>query len=199
MHNDDLNKGLVVFGEQSASPNTQSSITGTTGTSVSALQSAFGGVVAFGLSEEPAVVEDIKPKEETQEIENSVDVSYTDLIYDTEDSRYNENKYRSDNIIRDYEEDNKYEYPLIYLVCNSIEEFKVKALQGMIEKRTFIEDADTLYHTYVEVNDAIVYIGRMERKKLRVLLDNPIFSDFNKRVYLDEDTKYEGDLLYALV
>ena len=121
-----------------------------------------------------------------------------EILYKSEDTKYNENKYHSDNIIRDYEEDNKYNYPLLYLTGEKIELFRVQALTGMLDKRSFIDTDELYYHVYVDVDGSVVYLGKLLSKLLRTVLNNQTFSTFNKKVYLNKDTSYEGDLLYAL-
>lgn len=147
------------------------------------------------------VIDDvIEETDEKNIINNDVIDSDIDgeILYKSEDTKYNENKYRSDNIIRDYEEDNKYNYPLLYLTSEKVELFRVQALTGMLDKRSFIDTDELYYHVYVEVDGSVVYLGKLLSKLLRTILNNQTFNTFNKKVFLNKDTSYEGDMLYAL-
>jgi hypothetical protein len=121
-----------------------------------------------------------------------------ELTYKAEDSYFNDPKYRSDNIIRDYEEDNKYHYPLLYLSGESIEMYKVQALQGMLDKSATTEEGIIYYNVYIELPTGVVAAGRLVSGALKTLLNNRTFDSLEKRVYFDENTKFEGDMLYAL-
>lgn len=137
--------------------------------------------------------------EEAIEIEEpQVSSNQSELVYDSEDSLYNETKYKSDNIIRDYEEDNAYHYPLIYLSGEGVEQYRIQALGGMLDNRSFIDTDEILYNVYIELPDGVIFVGKLLSRNLRILLNNRTFDVFDKKVYLDEDTKYEGDMLYAL-
>lgn len=137
--------------------------------------------------------------EEATEVEEpQVTSNQSELVYDSEDSLYNETKYKSDNIIRDYEEDNVYHYPLIYLSGEGVEQYRIQALGGMLDNRSFIDTDEIHYNVYIELPDGVIFVGKLLSRNLRILLNNRTFDVFDKKVYLDEDTKYEGDMLYAL-
>lgn len=136
--------------------------------------------------------------EVSNEVSESVkaDSDASGVTFDTQDSKYTETRYRHDDIIRPFDEANKLDYPLLLLSCETIERFRVEVLKGMLKSSTYIENTDAL-NVYLEISGQKVGIGIVTGEMLRELLNNPTFRTFEKKIYLDNKSCYEGDMLYA--
>lgn len=134
------------------------------------------------------------PNEVSESIKADSDAS--GVTFDTQDSKYTETRYRHDDIIRPFDEANKLNYPLLLMSCETIERFRVEVLKGMLKNSTFIENNEAL-NVYLEISGQKVGIGIVTGDMLRELLNNPTFRTFEKKIYLDNKTCYEGDMLYA--
>lgn len=119
------------------------------------------------------------------------------VSYISEESKYVDNEYTTDNTVRLYKEDNKLNYPLIMLSSDAVELFRFEALKGMLKKSNFI-GVEEGYNVYMQVKDQIVGVGILSNKFLKAVLTNRVFNSFTKKVYLDKETSFEGDMLYAL-
>lgn len=60
----------------------------------------------------------------------------SESYFEVDEMKYESNVYKSDNVLKRYKEDNKLNYPLIYLKIDAIELFRVDALKVKILKDT---------------------------------------------------------------
>lgn len=116
--------------------------------------------------------------------------------FEVEETKVVDDKFRSDNVIKRYNEDNKLDFPLILLSSDSMELFRIKTLKSMLEEESLL--STDLYNVYVFFQGSMLKIGKLSNDKLRVVLTTPVFKTFRKQVMLDENTLIEGDLLHAL-
>lgn len=117
--------------------------------------------------------------------------------FDTQDSQFHETKYRRDNMIRDYEESNKIPYPHLLLTCTKLDRYKILTLKGMLTSPTSSLKSEGMLDVLMRTASGLNHIGRVSNITLKTILGNKIFDDFNKKIYIDKDTFYEGDMLYA--
>lgn len=120
----------------------------------------------------------------------------SEKYFEVDDTIKPEEKFRTDNVIKVYTEDNKLEYPLILLSSGSMEIFRIKTLKSMLEHDSLLQDG--FYNVYVFFQDQLMKVGLLSPNKLRVILNSKVFEPFKKQVMLDADTLIEGDLLHAL-
>lgn len=116
--------------------------------------------------------------------------------FEVEDTVVLDDKFRSDNMIKRYYEDNKLDFPLLLLSSDSMELFRIKTLKSMLEEESLLVSG--LYNVYVFFQGNMLKVGMLSNEKLRVVLNTPVFKPFRKQVMLDEETLIEGDLLHAL-
>ena len=121
-----------------------------------------------------------------------------ELSYNSAESKYTDKKFKTDNVEKAYDEDNKLNYPLLMLYSDKVELFRLEALKGMLKKPTFLKEGNSGFHVYMNIQDQIVGVGILPWEKLKVILSNKTFSVFDKKVYLDENSVYQDELLYAL-
>jgi len=89
------------------------------------------------------------------------------------------------------------EYPLLLLETNDMAQHKIIALKSMLTSKHYT-DGVTLYSVYLKMQGNIMKIGATTDFSLNAILSSDIFKDFKKAIKLDETTKIEGDLMYAL-
>lgn len=116
--------------------------------------------------------------------------------FDTTDSKFTDNKYRRDNIVRPYNESNTMVYPHLLLSCDKIERFKVEALKGILSSVSSVTREDYI-DVYMSLKGSKVHIGKLSRKVLKSVIDNKVFASMEKRIYTDKENFVEGNMLYA--
>lgn len=116
--------------------------------------------------------------------------------FEVEETVVLDDKFKSDNVIKRYNEDNKLDFPLLLLSSDSMELFRIKTLKSMLEEESLLVSG--LYNVYVFFQGSMLKVGMLSSEKLRVVLNTPVFKPFRKQVMLDESTLIEGDLLHAL-
>ena len=123
-------------------------------------------------SEDSTVVFDIEPDPEPIERIDTSEVSLTK---------------RSEDV----------EYPLLLLETDNMAQHKIIALKSMLTSKHYTEGV-TLYSVYLKMQGNIMKIGTTTDFSLSAILSSDIFKDFKKVIKLNETTKIEGDLMYAL-
>lgn len=121
-----------------------------------------------------------------------------ELWFEVADNEY-EKDFKAGDVVKRFKESKKLDYPCIILTCDNLELFRASALKSIIESKSLLDEPDT-YNVYIGVKslNSMQLIGVVKNTRLKHLLSNKIFDVFDKRVYLDERTKIEGDLMYAL-
>lgn len=120
-----------------------------------------------------------------------------DLTFSTVDSAIENENYKRGDVVKMYKESDKLEYPCIMLGCEVLESFRVEAMKGILGSSSLLKD-EGLYSVYINLRGQVVKIGVLPNTKLRFLLGNKVFENFDKKVHLDTQTTVTGDMLYAL-
>lgn len=103
--------------------------------------------------------------------------------------------YKEGSKVTKYKEEKSIKYPNIILKATSIKEHIALLLQKMVVSAKYTDEEG--YILYVEMNGAMVEVGLLHREKLEVIMSD-VFDTFEKEVNFDEQTKVEGELIYAL-
>ena len=97
----------------------------------------------------------------------------------------------------------QHEYPYILISVKGVEnksEFNVflkesgyiiKTLKGMVGKEGFM--------SYLKTPMGDLKLGHLMQSDIALLLNNEIFKDFDICAYLNNNTKIDGNLIYAIV
>ncbi len=121
----------------------------------------------------------------------------SESYFEVDEMKYESNVYKSDNILKKYKEDNKLNYPLIYLKIDAIELFRVDALKGMLKKETILGDDDVI-NVYLDFQGTLMHLGLLDMLLLRSFLDNPVFKTWEKCIYTGPEMCYSDVMMYAL-
>lgn len=124
-------------------------------------------------------------------------MSSKEQYFDTVDDRREEDFKRGD-VVRMYKEGNQLEYPCLIMSYPNLESFRVDALKAIVQPKGVDADINDGYTIYIHIEDQLVDIGMVTKQRLRHLLDGETFKVFTKEMHLDNETKIEGEMLYAL-
>lgn len=112
-------------------------------------------------------------------------------VYDT-----NENVvvgYNMSGVIKKYSESSELQYPFIVIGCDKIEKYKVETIKALL----CFDSEDPIY-VYLTMMEKMINIGKIDRKKLRTLLDTKVLEGMNKEIHISSDDVLEGDMMYAM-
>lgn len=112
-------------------------------------------------------------------------------LYDSKENKVVNNRF--EGVIKKYSETSKLEYPLIILKCDKIEKYKVEAIKSLL-----CFDSDEYLNVYLIVKENMLQIGKLERRKLRMLLSTDVLKDFEKEIYVSPDDMLTGDMMYCM-
>lgn len=121
----------------------------------------------------------------------------TENFFITVDNANPDSGFTKGDVVRLYKNADQLSYPCIVLSCETVENFRVEALRGVLGSRSMLEQTDS-YFVYIHFQNTLVQIGQMPATKIKPLLDNKVFDVFKKRIHMDENSCVEGDMLYAL-
>lgn len=114
----------------------------------------------------------------------------------TEDSMYKDKYFKPNDTVKMYKEGTGVTYPMVMLTVETLEAFRIKAMQGVLYENP-VADTEN-YSIYVRQGKKAVRVGYLPTEKLGYILHNNVFSVYDKKIYLDKETIIEGDMMYAL-
>lgn len=116
-------------------------------------------------------------------------------IFITEENGLQDKSFVAGDIVRMYKEGTDISYPCVILECEKLEMFRVQMIKGVVETANLL--SSSAYTIYIGLEGKLIATGVLPANKLRVLMGTA-FDSFTRKVFLDENTMIEGDLIYAL-
>ncbi len=120
-----------------------------------------------------------------------------ELSFVVDESPVASTQFKRDNVVRQYSEDNKLNFPLLMLSCDKVELFRIEALRGMLRQPNYLGVGDG-FNVYIDIQGSLVGIGILDGRLLKSFLSNKVFSSFIKKVMLSEEDVIVGDMMFAL-
>lgn len=99
--------------------------------------------------------------------------------------------------IKTQKEQEGVDYPCLWLKAEKLTDYKATALKALLSNGVFEEDA-IIYPVYLEINKQKLYLGNIDSRILKELLLKDVFDVFEKTIYINENEKITGDLMYAM-
>lgn len=121
--------------------------------------------------------------------------SHSDVIFET-DPEAEEGEYEG-GIVNTTKRSSDIEYPFLFLETTVLAQHKLIALKSML-RNSVIDPNVTTYNVYLKYDKQVLKVGVTTSFALRAILKSEVFKDFTKYIKLNEETRIEGDMLYAL-
>ena len=143
--------------------------------------------------------EELKVDIETGEVkEVASSVSEDSIVFDVDDDVIVDKADTSNDLTVITKKDVNLEYPLLFLEASDIPKYKITALQSMLVTTSYELFNTQMYNVYLSCMGNILKIGTTTNYALKAIFTSEVFNNFKKYVKLDENTKIEGNLLFAL-
>lgn len=117
--------------------------------------------------------------------------------FETTEMSYKDKSFKPNDTVKMYTESKSIVYPAILLTAEELQMYRVKAMKGVVLQKP-TNATSIFYSVYIVAQDQAIKIGVIEDKDIGSVLKSAIFKPFGKKVYLDESTCLEGDMLFAL-
>lgn len=123
-------------------------------------------------------------------------------VFEVKEKEYERSLQADDGDIKNYQLTEKTYYPSIFfsVPMGDISFYQMIALKNAIEETKFNMDElpEDYYGVYVLHEGDKALLGMIKSDRMRRILENEIYKGFDKVIYLSENEKIEGDMMYAL-
>lgn len=111
-------------------------------------------------------------------------------VYDSSENEVAEGNFGG--IVHKYKEVKGLEFPLVKLDCTKMEKYKVEVIKALISF-----DCAEPVTVYLSLHGQMMRVGVIDRSKLRILLTSDVLNGIDKTIYLSEEERLEGDMMFA--
>lgn len=122
-------------------------------------------------------------------------------VFDTTDSQYNPPEVVTGGAIRNYGLTRSLFYPRLVLYSDTgVTQYRIATLLGALDKLGVVPEpelTDNRFYVYLETPEGSLCLGTLPGDRLRFVLRSAVYREFSKVLWLSEDRKVEGELIFS--